>query len=30
MIEAIMVTANEGYVRLLFHDDASVEKEQSI
>lgn len=29
-MEAIMVTACEGYVRFLFHDDASVEKEQSI
>ena len=27
---AIMVAACEGYVRFLFHDDASVEKEQSI
>lgn len=29
-MEAIMVATCEGYVRFLFHDDASVEKEQSI
>ena len=29
-MEAIMVAACEGYVRFLFHYDASVEKEQSI
>lgn len=29
-MEAILVAACEGYVRFLFHDDASVEKEQSI
>lgn len=29
-MEAIMVAACEGYVRFLFHDDPSVEKEQSI
>lgn len=29
-MKAIMVPACEGYVRFLFHDDASVEKEQSI
>ena len=29
-MEAIMVAACEGDVRFLFHDDASVEKEQSI
>lgn len=29
-MEAIMVAACEGYVRFLFHDDASVEKKQSI
>ncbi len=29
-MEAIMVAACEGYVRFLFHDDASVEKEQLI
>ena len=27
-MEAIMVAACEGYVRFLFHDDASVEKEK--
>ena len=29
-MEAIMVAVCEGYVRFLFHDDTSVEKEQSI
>lgn len=29
-MEVIMVAACEGYVRFLFHDDTSVEKEQSI
>ena len=29
-MEAIMAAACEGYVRFLFHDDTSVEKEQSI
>ena len=29
-MEAIMVAACGGYVRFFFHDDTSVEKEQSI
>lgn len=29
-MEAIMVASCGGYVRFLFHDDTSVEKEQSI
>lgn len=29
-MEAIMVAACGGFVRFLFHDDTSVEKEQSI
>lgn len=29
-MEAIMVAACKKYLRFLFHDDASVEKEQSI